>query len=223
MTHMDDTWKAAKPYYPVFVNLQGKKAVVAGGGEVAERKVMSLVESGAGVTVISPGITDRLANLKEKHVFTHIEREYRKGDLENAFIVIAATSSKTVNREISQEAPFLVNVVDDPKVCNFIVPSVIIRTPLMAAISTQGISPALSKTIRKELEQLFPPDISMYLQWLNKTRKVAKINIQVQKKRQELLRELASSEILNLLRTEGLTKALEKAELIFQGYLFEKE
>ena len=215
---MDDICYVFKPYYPLFVDLQGKKAVVVGGGKVAERKVISLFESGAKVTVISPDITRELFKLKGKKVFTHIEREYQKGDLKDAFVVIAATSSKTVNQKISQEAPFLVNIVDDPESCNFIVPSVIRRSPLILAISTQGSSPAFSKTIRKELDQLLPTDISTYLQWLNKTRKLVKTKIQTQNKRQELLNKLASSEILKLLRANGLARALEKAEQICQEY-----
>jgi len=210
------------PYYPVFLDLRGKKVVVAGGGHVAERKVLSLVESGASVTVISPEITETLSELKNKGLVFHIKREFKKRDLKEAFIVIAATSSKTINQKICQDAPYLVNVVDDQESCNFIVPSVISQPPLMIAVSTQGASPALSKTIRQELEQLFPPDISGYLQWLNKVRNTVKIKIENQKKREELFRKLASSQMLHILRNAGFRKTLERAEQLCEEYFAEQ-
>jgi precorrin-2 dehydrogenase/sirohydrochlorin ferrochelatase len=210
------------PYYPVFLDLQDKKVVVAGGGRVAERKVLSLVESGASVTVISPEITETLSELKNKGLVFHIKREYKKRDLKEAFMVIAATSSKTVNQQICQDAPYLVNVIDDQEACNFIVPSVIRRQPLMIAVSTQGYSPALSKTIRQLLEQLFPTEISGYLQWLSKIRHTVKSKIENQKKREELFRKLASSQMLDMLRNEGVRKTLEKAEQLCEEYFAEQ-
>ena len=209
------------PYYPVFLDLKDKKVVVAGGGQVAERKVLSLVESGASVTVISPEITETLSELNDKGVIFHIKREYQQRDLKDAFIVIAATSSKAVNQQIYKDAPYLVNVIDDQEACNFIVPSVIRRSPLIIAISTQGYSPALSKTIRQELEQLFTPDISGYLHWLNKIRNTVKMKIKNQKKREELFRKLASSQMLNILLNEGVRKTLERAEQLCEEYFAE--
>ncbi len=140
---------------------------------VAERKILALLKTGADVTVISPEITKRIAGEKLKGRIKHISRQYRKGDVKNTFLVIAATDSQEINKKVSEDAPCLVNVVDTPSLCNFIVPSVMQRGPLTIAVSTSGISPALSKSIRQELERLYGPEFAEYLQLVEKIRKKA--------------------------------------------------
>lgn len=106
------------PYYPIFLNLQGKKCVVVGGGEVAFRKVERLLESGGEVTVVSPTLDPRLAQLARRRTIHTIERNYRSGDLKGAAIAIAATDIKGINHKVAEEArkvKALVNVVDDPE------------------------------------------------------------------------------------------------------------
>jgi precorrin-2 dehydrogenase/sirohydrochlorin ferrochelatase len=140
-------------YYPAFLNLKGKKAVVVGGGRIAERKVLSLIKAGADVTVVSPQLTERLRKEKEAKRIRHRARRYRPGDLKDSFLVIAATDSPEVNSKVAGGAPALLNVVDVPQECNFIAPSVVKRGPLVFAISTGGTSPAFAKAIRKEIEK----------------------------------------------------------------------
>ena len=140
-------------YYPAFLNLQEKKAVVVGGGKVAERKVLTLLKAGADVTVVSPLLTSRLRKLKEAKRIRHISRTYRFGDLKDSFLVIAATDSPAVNTKVAEGAPALLNVVDVPFECNFIAPSIVKRGPLVFAISTSGTSPAFAKAVRKEIEK----------------------------------------------------------------------
>ena len=179
-------------YYPVFINLKGRKCVVAGGGKVAERKALSLLRSGAEVTVISPECT---ARLRKEHLRGHIKyiaRRFKKGDLKNAFIVIAATDSAETNGKISKDAPYLVNVVDTPLLCNFIVPSVIRRGPLTIAISTSGVSPAIAKTIRKELEGLYGGEFSRHLNYIKQMRAGALGEIRDKNKRRRFLKDLAA-------------------------------
>ena len=200
-------------YYPAFLNLQGKKAVVVGGGSIAERKILSLLKAGAAVTVVSPAITARLRKEKEKKSLTHIARSYRKGDLRESVLVIAATNSPSVNTQIAADAPFLVNVVDVPKECSFIAPSVIKRGPLTIAISTGGISPAFSKTIRQELEKIYGEEIGEYLKFVGSIRKKALAGISDKKKRERFLKDLASGKILQSLRAKGfqvVRKAIEE-------------
>src|SRR4030065_1234034 len=132
---------ASQVYYPAFLNLKGKKTVVIGGGKIAERKILVLLKTGANITVISPEITKRIAREKLRGSLKHIPRQYRKGDVKKTFLVIAATDSEEINKKVSEEAPCLVNVVDTPSLCNFIVPSVIQRGLLTIAISTGGVSP----------------------------------------------------------------------------------
>jgi precorrin-2 dehydrogenase/sirohydrochlorin ferrochelatase len=190
-------------YYPVFLNLKGKDAVVIGGGKVAQRKVLALLRAGANITVISPEITKRIEKEKLKGRIKHIPRQYRKGDNKNATLVIAATDSREVNKKVSEEAPCLVNVVDCPFLCNFIVPSVIQRGFLTIAISTSGVSPALSKSIRKELEKRYDHEFAEYLRLLEKIRGQAMRKIRDKKKRAKFFKNLASEEMLKMLRQKG--------------------
>lgn len=199
-------------YYPAFLNLQEKKAVVVGGGNVAERKVLSLLKAAAAVTVISPVITSRLSKEKTKKNITHIARCYRKGDLRGSFLVIAATDNPSVNTRIAKDSPALVNVVDVPKECSFIAPSVIKQGPLTIAISTGGISPAFSKTIRLELEKIYGPEIGKYLNFVAGIRKKALAGISDIKKRERFLKDLASGKILQGLRREGFRDIRKSVE-----------
>lgn len=194
-------------YYPVFVNLKKKRCVVVGGGKVAERKVLSLLDAGANVTVISPELTSTLEKHKDIGRIKHVKRHYKSGDLKDAFLVIAATSDKGINSKVSRDAPFLVNVVDTPELANFIVPSVVRRGPMTIAISTSGASPAVAKTVRKELELLYNRDFGQFLTFLGQLRKKAIRDIPDDKKRERFLKEVASKEILNILRKEGFKSA----------------
>ena len=199
-------------YYPVFLDLAGKKVVVVGGGSVAERKVLALIRAGAAVTVVSPSLSKRLLREKAEHTIRHVARRYRRGDLQKSFLVIAATDSPDLNSRVAREAPPLVNVVDVPKECSFIAPSVIRRGPLTIAISTGGSSPAFSKTVRKELEKVIGPEVGDYLKFVGRMRKKALTLIGDRKKREQFLKGLASGEILELLRAKGLTRAIRAAE-----------
>lgn len=178
-------------YYPVLLNLKGKKVIVVGGGKVAERKALPLLRSGAKVTVISPECTERLKKENLRKHIQYVPRRYKKGDLKNAFLVIAATDSAETNRKISEDAPYLVNVVDKPLLCNFIVPSVVRRGPLTIAVSTSGISPSLARTIRKELEGLYGREFEKHLNYIKKMRVKALSGIKNDKERIKFLRGLS--------------------------------
>jgi precorrin-2 dehydrogenase/sirohydrochlorin ferrochelatase len=193
-------------YYPVFLNLKGKRVVVIGGGKVAERKIRALLKAGAEITVVSPAITEQIEREKQKGGIKHIPRQYKKGDSNRAFLVIAATDSLEINKKVSENASCLVNVVDSPSLCNFIVPSVIKRGPLTIAVSTSGISPALSKSIRKELEKLYGTEFVRYLKLLGKIRGKAMKEIKDKKRRTEFLNNLASEEVISMLRQKGFKK-----------------
>lgn len=148
-------------YYPIFLNIQGKKCVVVGGGEVAERKARALVEQGASVTVISARVSDGLTQLAEQGIIELSLRDYQPGDLENALIAIAATDDPKVNMDVvreGQERGVLTNVVDAPEHSDFIVPSLLRRGDVSIAVSTGGKSPALARRIRTELEQSLAPE-----------------------------------------------------------------
>jgi len=141
---------------------------VVGGGDVAQRKVESLLDAGARqVAVISPRLGDGLAELLRRGRIEHIARGYRPGDLEGAFVVIATTDDPAVNRAVSQEAEangILVNVADDPDHCNFIVPSTLRRGDLVIGLSTGAQSPALAASLRRQLEQAFGSEYAAFLE-----------------------------------------------------------
>jgi precorrin-2 dehydrogenase/sirohydrochlorin ferrochelatase len=197
-------------YYPAFINLCGKKCIVVGGGKVAERKITSLLKTEAEITVISPDLTDTLEEYKKNGRIKHVKRDYKKGDLKNAFLVIAATSDEKINSRVSGDAPFLVNVVDRPELANFIVPSVMSRGAMTIAISTSGASPAMAKAVRKELELLYNKDFGHFLAFLRQLRKKAMRDIPDNKERERLLKEAASREILSVLRKNGFKAAKNK-------------
>jgi len=143
-------------YYPIFLNISGRRCVVVGGGQVALRKVKALIECGADIEVISPDLCLELRRLAESREVRALNREYQSGDLRGAFVVIAATDNSDVNRKVAEEAKrnaALVNVVDDAENSDFIIPSYLRRGDVTVAISTAGKSPALARKIRTRLEK----------------------------------------------------------------------
>ena len=153
--------------------LETKLCIVVGGGAVAERKVESLLDASARVRVIAPAATDALAALARGGKIEWLPSAYRDGDLEGAFLVIAATDDAPVNRAVAQEATargILVNVVDDPAWCNFTAPAVVRRGDLTIAISTGGDVPALAGHLRGELERQFGDEWDAYVEWLARLR-----------------------------------------------------
>ena len=143
-------------YYPVFLSISGRKCVVVGGGQVALRKVRGLLEHGADVGVISPHLCPELVRLAESGEIRVFNREYRTGDLADAFVAIVATDDRELNRQVAEEArskAVLVNVVDDAENSDFIVPSYLRRGEVTIAVSTSGRSPALARKIRTRLEK----------------------------------------------------------------------
>ncbi|MES9858289.1 MAG: siroheme synthase CysG [Sedimenticola sp.] len=146
-------------FLPIFLDVKGKPCLVVGGGEVADRKISLLLKAGAKVRVISPLLCNNLANLAEDNLIEHQPRDYQNGDLDECHLAIAATDSSSVNQLVSthaQAARIPVNVVDQPELCSYITPSIIDRSPVVAAVSTGGASPVLARLIRSRLEALIP-------------------------------------------------------------------
>ena len=142
-------------YYPAFLNLRGRRCLVVGGGAVAERKVGGLLEAGARVLVVSPTLTPALAALAAARAVHHHQRPFRRRDVRGCTLVVAATGRVTVDDGVvhaARRARALVNVVDRPDACDFILPSTLRRGHLQIAVSTGGHSPALAREIRRRLE-----------------------------------------------------------------------
>jgi precorrin-2 dehydrogenase/sirohydrochlorin ferrochelatase len=159
--------------YPVFVLIIGKPCLVVGGGSVAARKVQDLLAAGARVTVVSPGLTPRLAALAGTGEIRHLQGDFQEGQEEGMALVIGATDDMAVNARVSAAAQargIWVNIVDQPELCTFIVPAQVRRGELTLAISTGGASPALARKLREELEGHFGPEYGPYLALLQAVR-----------------------------------------------------
>ena len=141
-------------YYPVFIDVNKRRCLIIGGGNIGQEKVEKLLECDADVFVISPEVNPHVEDLTSSQQISWDKREYHQGDLEGAFIAIAATDDNTVNRQIAKEAEdrnVLLNVVDVTHLCTFIAPSVARRGEVTIATSTGGASPALARTFREKL------------------------------------------------------------------------
>ena len=146
-------------YFPIFLNLKGRRCIVIGGGAVAERKTAALLKAGADTILIAPSLTESLATWRDAGQLTHLNRSFEETDLSGAYLVITATNDAQVNRrvaELAEQQRIPVNVADQPELCSFIVPSIIDRSPVVAAISTGGASPVLARLIRSRIESIIP-------------------------------------------------------------------
>jgi len=160
-------------YYPIFLNISGRKCVVVGGGEVALRKVKTLLEHGASVDVISPELCSDLMALAQAGRVHVSPRHYQPDDLRSTLVVIAATDNREINRQVVDEARsrgVLVNVVDDAENSDFIVPSYMRRGNVTIAVSTAGRSPALARKIRTRLEKDFGDEYASLALLVNNVR-----------------------------------------------------
>ena len=153
-------------YYPIMLDVRDREAIVVGGNKIAAEKAASLSASGARVTVLSPTFCAELLQQAESKQVALWRKAYEHGDLAGAFVVVAVAESPEFARAIwneTQERGQLVNIVDVPEYCSFILPSILRREQLTIAVSTEGASPGLAKRIRQELEDYFPLAYGPYL------------------------------------------------------------
>jgi siroheme synthase-like protein len=202
------------PYYPLFINLRGKKCVVIGGGQVALRKVIPLLDCGAKVTMISPDFISAVKRLKGRKAIALAQRSFKPEDLKGAAIVIAATDSKAINQEIAERGKkqgALVNVVDDPEDSDFIVPSFFRRGDLSLAVSTGGASPAFARKIRTLLEESIGEDYSKLLSLVKEVR--GELNRKKRRVSPETWQEGLDLDLLSGLLMAGQRKEAKKVLL----------
>jgi precorrin-2 dehydrogenase/sirohydrochlorin ferrochelatase len=206
--------------YPIcLVNLHERTCVVVGGGRVAERKVDALLECQTRLIVISPTLTPELRRRAEAGKFAHVARPYRDGDLEGAFLCIAATDDREVNRQVWHEADargVLVNTVDDTSHSHFIVPAVIRRGDLTIAVSTGGLNPALAAEIKDQMASLFGPEYGDLLQILDELRPrlIAELSPE---RRRAFVNAVVNADIASLLPAGDRAGALARIEEIFES------
>ena len=189
-------------FYPVCIELEGKTVLVVGGGSVAQRKVETLLKFGASIRIVSRKLANTLKKLVESNEIYHIGEEFRDEHLDGAFLVIAATDDERLNRKISESAQkrrLLINAVDQPSECNFIVPSIVNRGDLLIAISTSGKSPALAKKLRKELEVQFGGEYETFLTLMGCLREEILLMGLSQDEKSRIFNEIVDSDILQSL------------------------
>jgi len=146
-------------YLPIFLDIKNKACLIVGGGQVATRKVMLLLQAGAQVSVVAPELDSVLDEYAAHGTITHRAECFQSGHLHNIALVIAATNDHAINQQISaaaQQRQIPVNVVDNPALCTFIMPSIVDRSPLLIAVSSGGQSPVLARLLRAQLEIMIP-------------------------------------------------------------------
>jgi precorrin-2 dehydrogenase/sirohydrochlorin ferrochelatase len=208
-------------YYPAYLDIKGKRCLVIGGGEVAERKVNSLLKCGAEVSIVSPDLTRRLKELNSKGKIKFLKGKFKEKYLKDIFLVIGATDNSNVNFKVYESANkknILVNIVDSPELCNFIVPSIIERGDLTIAISTGGKSPALAKKLRKELEDRYGFEYAKFLNLMGNLRKRISSQIMDKRKREEIYKKLVNSDIIDLIKNGNGESARKRVEKIINSY-----
>lgn len=192
-------------YYPIFLDISRKPCLIVGGGKVAERKVRSLLKFGAAVHVVSPRLARALSELVKKGKISVTARQYETQDLQGVGLVFAATNSENINKKVYEDARALnipVNVVDNPSLCDFIVPSIVKKGPIVIAISTSGTLPFLSKRLRKDISQEISPDYVRYARVMGRLRKLIITTIRDKKARTRIMQKMAA---IDMKTASGLT------------------
>jgi precorrin-2 dehydrogenase/sirohydrochlorin ferrochelatase len=205
-------------YYPVLIQLDGKKVIVVGGGTVAERKIETLLEYGAAVQVVSRELTPRLRKYSEGGTIGFLGQEFNEDCLEGAFMVIAATDEPHLNRQVSEKAKekgLLVNAVDQPSDCNFILPSILRRGDLLIAVSTSGKSPALAKKVRETLEERFGNEYASLLILMGRLREEIRSQRLSQDENRRIFHKLVNSPILEAIER----KDWDEVRMILNGII----
>jgi precorrin-2 dehydrogenase/sirohydrochlorin ferrochelatase len=215
----------AVPFYIACLRLRGRRCLVVGGGEVGLEKVEGLLTCDAAVTLVAPAAHDELVRLAAEGSIVWQRRGYQRADLEGSFLVIAATDDSEVNIGVHEDAEaraMLVNVVDVPPLCNFILPAIVRSGPLAIAISTAGASPALAKRMKREIAEQFGEDYARLAVMLNDVRGWAKATLPTFQERRAFFDSIVGGEPdpIALLRDgdEGAVLALiENAKLAHAG------
>jgi siroheme synthase-like protein len=185
------------PFYMACLRLKGRRCVVVGGGDVGLEKVEGLLACDADVTLIAPDAHPELVQLAMEGSIRWARRDYRAGDLEGCLIAIAATDDTGTNISVFEDAEqraMLVNVVDVPPLCNFILPAIVRTGPLAVAISTAGASPALAKRMKREIAETFGEPYAVLAILLNDARGWAKATLPTYQDRKDFFESIVNGD-----------------------------
>lgn len=183
--------------FPMFLKLTGRQCLVVGAGKVGEPKIGGLIDTGAHIRVVALEATHVVREWARAGKIDLELRAFTPNDLDNAFLAVVATSSRTLNEFVYREAQrcqVLCNVVDVPEYCDFFYPAVVRRGDLQIAISTAGQSPSLAQKLRQQLEQQFGPGYATWVAELGETRRLILASDLDAERKRELLHSLASRE-----------------------------
>ena len=192
-------------YYPINLDIRGRQCLVVGGGRVGTRKVDTLNQCGAVVTVVSHEVTPTLAQLAADKVILLKQRAYRSSDVEGMFLVIGATDDESLNRQVNADAEqrnLLCNIADRPEICNFILPAIVRRGDFVIAISTAGKSPAFAKHIRKNLEIQFGAEYGVLLNLMGAIRNKLLADAHEPEVHKPLFEQLIAADLLALVKAK---------------------
>ncbi len=209
-----------KAYYPVMLDLGGRRCVVVGGGEVAEQKVAGLVACGAEVVVIAPQLTERLRAWAEEGRIRWEARPYRRGDLAGAWLVIAAPEDRATNREVWEDAKAArvwLNAVDDPDHCSFLAPAVYRQGDLVVAVSTSGKAPALAVRIRDAIAGQLGPEYAAFLELVGEVRAELMRRVPDGERRRAVWYRIVDSDVLDHLRRGEREAARARVRELVEG------
>jgi precorrin-2 dehydrogenase / sirohydrochlorin ferrochelatase len=185
------------PFYIACLKLSGRRCVVVGGGDIGLEKVEGLLACDADVVLVAPAAIDGLRALAEERSIGWERRNYAPADLEGTFMVIACTDDTEVNIRVFDDAErraMLVNIVDVPPLCNFILPAIVRTGPLAIAISTAGASPALAKRMKREIAELFGEEYARLAIMLNDARGWAKGTLPTYQDRKAFFESIVNGE-----------------------------
>jgi precorrin-2 dehydrogenase / sirohydrochlorin ferrochelatase len=207
-------------FYPVYLNLTNKRVIVIGGGEVAERKVESLLGTGASITVISPDLTSRLDALESEQRIRIKRRAYLAGDCAQAAFVFSATDDENVSKAVFDEATragCLVNTADQPALCDFIMPAVLRRGDVAIAVSTGGTSPGLAAQLRNKIAEIIGPEYGRLAQLLARARQEIRRRVPDPEERKALHNRILNSDIIERLRQSDSAGAERRLKEIIES------
>ncbi len=194
-------------YYPVNLDVQDRDCLVVGGGSVGERKVKTLLECGARLTVVTSLATERLQALASEGRVDLKSRDYEPSDLKGKFLVIGATDSKEVNEKISKDAAkrgLLCNIADRPAACSFVLPAIVRQGDLLIAISTSNKSPAVARRIRQTLKKEFGPEYAVLLNLMGAVRQKLLAEAKSPEARKRMFERLLDEGLLEMIRDDRI-------------------
>jgi len=213
-------------YYPILLDIQGRRCLVVGGGRVGTRKVETLLKCGARVTVVCIEATESIKSLFHEGRITLHLRTYQPSDLEGIFLVIGATNNETLNQQLSADAEerhLLCNIADRPAACNFILPSIVQQGDLVLAISTSGKSPAFAKKLRQDLEGQFDDAYAIFLDLMGAIRKRLLKEAHAPEAHKPLFEKLIHSDIISWIQNQQFEKIDQHLlQVLGPGYTVEK-